>query len=424
MQKHNTISLFGWKSFSLGQKFVSLQISLAVVLSVIFLPIFHFIMSNFTNAQLDRRIVQNNMIVNNFLVEKIAYDTSNLSNILKANLSIHFGDIKPQSFEIQGQTTLQDSTAMFVPNLTLNGVQMANNFPAIDEFATLTSAEATIFVKENNGDFVRISTSLRNAKGERLIGTKIDATHPAHQKVLNNQSFYGRVELFGKDYVSVYEPIANGNEVIGILFVAYKLDSVYGLIRSSMEGIRVGENGSIVVLDKKYDKFILGYDGKANDFNFYSNLKDFGIVEFNYGGNIYRSYYDYNQPLGIYVITQALKKDFTKASSGLEKISIAAILVLLLSMVILTLVLTRGIIIKRLNNTSKTIFEFLEFINHKRKEAPKHKEIVGNDEIAKLHRAINEAIIKIQKDIKQDSLAITQSAQTAKAVESGDLSAR
>ncbi len=181
-------------------------------------------------------------------------------------------------------------------------------------------------MREDNGDFIRVSTSLKNDKGERLIGTKIDATHPAHAKVLENQSFYGRVTLFGKDYVSVYEPITNSsNTVIGILFVAYKLDRIYNLIRSSMDDIKVGKNGSIVILDKKYNKFILGYNEQDNHFGFYSNLKESGIVEFEYNGNVYRSYYNYNQPLDIYVITQALKEDFTEANSHLEKVSIAAI---------------------------------------------------------------------------------------------------
>ncbi|WP_299547271.1 Cache 3/Cache 2 fusion domain-containing protein, partial [uncultured Helicobacter sp.] len=381
------------------------------------MTIFHFIMNDFTDTQLNRRIAQNNKIVNNFLLEKVADDTSSLSNILKADLSMHFGEIKPQSFAIQGQTSLfKEGGVISVPNLVLNGTEMANNFLAIDEFAALTNAEATIFVKTNNEDFIRVSTSLKNEEGERLIGTKIDATHPAHRKVLKNESFYGRVELFEKDYVSVYEPIVNANnEVIGILFVAYRLDRVYNLIRSSMDGIKVGENGSIVILDKKYNKFVLGYEGQINNFDFYANLKESGIVEFSHNGGIYRSYYNYNQPLDIYVITQSFKEDFTKANSSLEKLSIAAIVVLLASMIILSLVAIKGIVIKQLDNVSKMIFEFLAYIDHTRKDAPKIKEVVGNDEVAKLSRAINEAIIGIQKGLKQDSLAIAQSAQTAKA---------
>ncbi|MDY5556396.1 Cache 3/Cache 2 fusion domain-containing protein, partial [Helicobacter sp.] len=417
---------FGWKNFSLGQKLASLQILLSIFLLGVFLVVFHFLMSDFTDTQLNNRITQNNKIVDNFLLEKVADDTGSLSSSLKTNLSIHFGDIKPQSFAIQGQTTLfKDSIAMSVPNLTLNGKEMANNFLAIDEFSVLTNAEATIFVKENNGDFIRVSTSLKNDKGERLIGTKIDATHPAHAKVLENQSFYGRVTLFGKDYVSVYEPITNSsNTVIGILFVAYKLDRIYNLIRSSMDDIKVGKNGSIVILDKKYNKFILGYNEQDNHFGFYSNLKESGIVEFEYNGNVYRSYYNYNQPLDIYVITQALKEDFTEANSHLEKVSIVAIIVLLASIIILTLVAIRGIVIKRLNGISEVIFEFLAYIDHARKDAPKTKVIVGNDEIAKLSSAINKAIVGIQKGLEQDSNAIKQSAETAKAVENGDLTAR
>ena len=91
---------FGWKNFSLGQKLASLQILLSIVLLGVFLAVFHFLMSDFTDTQLNNRIAQNNKIVDNFLLEKVADDTGSLSSSLKTNLSIHFGDIKPQSFAI------------------------------------------------------------------------------------------------------------------------------------------------------------------------------------------------------------------------------------------------------------------------------------------------------------------------------------
>lgn len=162
MVKNTTTPSFGWRNFSLGQKFASIQILISIVLLAAFLVIYHYVMSGFTDTQLNQRLKSNNMIVNNFLLEKVADDTSSLSGILKANLSMHFGEIKPQSFVIQGQTTLfKDSIQMSVPNLTLNGVEMANNFLAIDEFSVLTNAEATIFVRTINGDFIRVSTSLK-----------------------------------------------------------------------------------------------------------------------------------------------------------------------------------------------------------------------------------------------------------------------
>lgn len=47
---------FGWKNFSLGQKLASLQILLSIFLLGVFLVVFHFLMSDFTDTQLNNRI--------------------------------------------------------------------------------------------------------------------------------------------------------------------------------------------------------------------------------------------------------------------------------------------------------------------------------------------------------------------------------
>ena len=73
---------------------------------------------------------------------------------------------------------------------------------------------------------------------------------------------------------------------------------------------------------------------------------------------------------------------------------------------------------------SQGIFDFLAFIGHKRKNLPVLAEFGGNDEIAKLSREITKTINEVQQGLEQDSIAISQSAETAKAVESGDLTAR
>ena len=52
------------------------------------------------------------------------------------------------------------------------------------------------------------------------------------------------------------------------------------------------------------------------------------------------------------------------------------------------------------------------------------KDVTSNDEIGSMAKAINENIEKTKQGLEQDQKAISQSAQTAKAVENGDLTAR
>lgn len=184
MQNNRSIILNIWRRLSLAMKFTSLQIIVASILLAIFLYIFHSMSVYYSDKQLNERLEQTNAIVNNFLIDKIKDDTANLLNILKMEISTYYGEIRETSFRIEGSTELATEQKMQVPNLTFNNIQLANNFNFIDVFHKLTDAEATIFAKEQNGDFTRITTSLKDSSDKRLIGTKINASHPAHATVL------------------------------------------------------------------------------------------------------------------------------------------------------------------------------------------------------------------------------------------------
>lgn len=266
MQNSENIILKGWRRLSLAMKFTSLQIIVASVLLAIFLYIFHNISVYYSDKQLNERLEQTNAIVNNFLTDKIEDDTANLLSILKMEISTRYGEIRETSFKTEGNTELVTEQKMQVPNLTFNNIQLANNFDFIDTFRKLTDAEATIFAKEQNNDFTRITTSLKDSNNKRLIGTKINASHPAHAIVLKGENFYGRVTLFGNDYVSIYEPIMDSNkQVIGIFFVAFQIEKIYNLINASLKNIQIGSsgNGGILVFDKQKNHFILGGGGQT-----------------------------------------------------------------------------------------------------------------------------------------------------------------
>jgi len=77
-----------------------------------------------------------------------------------------------------------------------------------------------VFVRDGD-DLVRISTSLRDAKGERTVGTALDRGHPAYRRLLAGEPYLGLARLFERQYVTKYLPLreeANG-KVIGALFV-------------------------------------------------------------------------------------------------------------------------------------------------------------------------------------------------------------
>src|SRR5439155_25525944 len=93
-----------------------------------------------------------------------------------------------------------------VPMLTSGGKPLNLDFTLPDRFTRETSGNATIFVASGD-DFVRISTSVKKENGERAVGTALDHTSPAYAAVRAGKSYVGLVTLFGKQFMTDYEPV-------------------------------------------------------------------------------------------------------------------------------------------------------------------------------------------------------------------------
>ena len=122
----------------------------------------------------------------------------------------------------------------FGPSFTLDeatgelrdwGPKLNGNFTQVDKFAAINGGVATVFAAKGD-DFERITTSLKNEKGERAMGTLLDKQGQAYAAIKAGKSFTGRALLFGRAYMTHYEPIKNdAGKVVGILFVGFDLDS-------------------------------------------------------------------------------------------------------------------------------------------------------------------------------------------------------
>ncbi|TKX29418.1 chemotaxis protein [Campylobacter sp. MIT 12-5580] len=71
----------------------------------------------------------------------------------------------------------------------------------------------------------------------------------------------------------------------------------------------------------------------------------------------------------------------------------------------------------------KALHSFFRFLNHEKVEFQKIK-IDTNDELGNMAKMLNESIITIQHNLKEDQDAVKQSVQTVHVVENGDLTAR
>jgi len=116
-----------------------------------------------------------------------------------------------------------------MPRLYNGNTQLNLNYTEIDRFTSRTQATATLFVARGE-DFFRIATSVKNQDGERAVGTALDRSHPGYKLLQSGQSYTGYATLFGKQYMSKYEPIRDdAGRIVGVLYVGLDVSEVFTL---------------------------------------------------------------------------------------------------------------------------------------------------------------------------------------------------
>ena len=140
------------------------------------------------------------------------------------------------------------------PVMTLDGKPLNLNFAAVDGFSEATGSVATIFARTGE-DFVRITTSLKNDKGQRAVGTLLDRAHPAYKVLISGKRFVGTAILFGRHYMTQYDPIVNAaGQTIGVSFVGLDFTKLISEIKSTISGMKIGDTGYFFVIDTKPGK--------------------------------------------------------------------------------------------------------------------------------------------------------------------------
>jgi methyl-accepting chemotaxis protein-2 (aspartate sensor receptor) len=134
--------------------------------------------------------------------------------------------------------------------LTNRGEKVNGNFAQVDEFARSSGGAATVFARKGD-DFERVTTSLKNEKGERAMGTLLDRKHPAYARILADKTYVGRATLFGKPYMTRYEPIREGGAVIGILFIGFDLSAFQASLEKLAGDTKFYQTGGIYIIDPR-----------------------------------------------------------------------------------------------------------------------------------------------------------------------------
>ncbi|GGB87447.1 methyl-accepting chemotaxis protein [Pseudoduganella buxea] len=163
-----------------------------------------------------------------------------------------FARILAASFE--NQYTLDTATTVEVggkpaPTLKDGDRVLNNDFTIPDRFTTQSGATATIFAATGE-DFIRVSTSVKKEDGSRAVGTMLDRAHPGYALLRAGQSYTGLATLFGKQFITRYDPIRDAaGKVVGVLYVGVDVSNEIASLKQRIKSIKVGTTGYFYVLN-------------------------------------------------------------------------------------------------------------------------------------------------------------------------------
>ncbi|MDD4329207.1 MAG: Cache 3/Cache 2 fusion domain-containing protein [Aliarcobacter sp.] len=362
------------------------------------------------------------------LNESIRESAKSASNVFVSRIS---------NIEIDYDKTIEINSIK-TPTLTSNGQIINKNNDLIDQFTKITGAVATVFVKQDN-DFFRIATSLQKADGSRAMGTFLTNKSPAFEKIMNKEKYIGSAKLFGKNYMTVYDPIIKNGEVVGILFIGYNFDSLYSILEQNLGKTKFAETGYLFTLDTKESLFTMHPTLKnkkieeLTDVDSQNIFKEIikqkeGVVIYDFkeqNNNInekitaYTTFSDWNIVIG----TSANLDELLHLNDALRKYLIFGGICLL----IILLSVSYFIIIKTVNTPLITINrglnDFFAYLNREKNEVNLIT-IDSNDEFGQMADVLNHNIEKTKKGIEEDRKLIDETIAVLGEFEQGDLCQR
>jgi methyl-accepting chemotaxis protein len=159
----------------------------------------------------------------------------------------------PSSIHVD-TSKLVTSGAAQAPALVAGSTTINNDTSMTDDFTAVTGALATVFVR-NGDDFIRVATSVKKEDGSRALGTPLDRNHPAYRRLVQGEGYSGKAVLFGKDYMSNYQPLKERDgTVIGALFVGVDFTDGLKAMKERFRSLKIGKTGYIFALDANEGK--------------------------------------------------------------------------------------------------------------------------------------------------------------------------
>ncbi len=148
-----------------------------------------------------------------------------------------------QTIEVAGKAT---------PTFRSGDLVLNNSFEVPDKFAATTGGVVSTIFARTGDDFIRVTTSLKKQGGERAVGTLLDRTSAAYTAVSSGKSYRSLAWLFGKPYMSKYEPVRDATgKIVGALYVGVNVEAEIAAVKNRIRRKKIGDDGQFIVIDTK-----------------------------------------------------------------------------------------------------------------------------------------------------------------------------
>ncbi len=156
----------------------------------------------------------------------------------------------PGEFSV-GVAAPADFNGKPVPMLKNGNSPVSLDYSVVDRFASQTGVGAAVFARSGD-DFIQVSTSIKDANGQRAVGSRLDHDHPGYARLLAGDAYTGPASLFGKQFMTQYNPIKDaGGKVIGLLYVGIDINDEFNALKSRIKSNKIGETGYFFALNAK-----------------------------------------------------------------------------------------------------------------------------------------------------------------------------
>ena len=231
------------RSMSIGSRLVSTQVVLMIVVAMaLMLPLYLFtgrVMQERTEKVQAQLLTQSINMIDAFN-ESLKITTRQFEKVLLGEIGGAFSLNPANKINVSGTAT---------PALVLGNAAVNGNNDIVDRFSSQTGNVATLFVKDGD-EFIRIATSVLKEDGGRALGTKLDHASPAYAQLMNGENYSGRVELYGRDYITSYSPIKDASQnVIGATFVGVGATEGIAGLMVRLSKVKLGEGGHVDIID-------------------------------------------------------------------------------------------------------------------------------------------------------------------------------